>query len=85
MNDDDLGRLVREVWLKWAREQPSPKASWLLPWEELSEADRDVDRRIGRRLFQAGAGFALVVQRCPVHREPVGGGRVCIACDGGVF
>jgi hypothetical protein len=25
------------------------------------------------------------VPRCPVHQEPAGGGRVCIACDGGVF
>jgi hypothetical protein len=25
------------------------------------------------------------VERCPVHGEPVGGGRACIACDGGVF
>jgi hypothetical protein len=25
------------------------------------------------------------IQRCPVHLEPIGDGRVCIACDGGVF
>jgi hypothetical protein len=45
-----LGRLVREVWIEWAREQPNPKPSWLVPWDELSERDREVDRRIGERL-----------------------------------
>lgn len=42
-----LGVEVRRVWLAWAREQPNPKPSWLVPWEELSEPDREVDRRIG--------------------------------------
>lgn len=26
-----------------------------------------------------------MIERCPVHEEPVGDGRHCIACDGGVF
>jgi hypothetical protein len=47
MDREALGRRVREVWIAWAKEQPAPKASWLLPWEELSEPDREVDRRIG--------------------------------------
>lgn len=42
-----LGRLVRETWIAWVQEQPEPKSSWLLPWEELAEPDREVDRRIG--------------------------------------
>jgi len=44
---EHLGRMVREIWIVWAREQPHPKPSWLKPWEELSEPDREVDRRIG--------------------------------------
>jgi hypothetical protein len=52
---DMLGRLVREEWIKWAKEQPNPKPSWLVPWEELSEPDREVDRRIGVRLAGFGA------------------------------
>src|SRR5690606_35656299 len=44
---DALGRVVREAWIAWAREQPSPKPSWLVPYDELSEADREADRRIG--------------------------------------
>lgn len=42
-----LGRLVRETWVAWAREQADAKPSWLLPWEELAERDREVDMRIG--------------------------------------
>lgn len=61
MNDKKrelLGRLVREEWVAWAKSQPSPKPSWLLPWEDLSEADREVDRRIGERLFDLGLDCA---------------------------
>jgi len=46
-----LGRLVREVWVVWARDQDNPKPHHLLPWEELSESDREVDRRIGETLL----------------------------------
>ena len=46
--------MVREVWVKWAQEQPSPKETWLLPWNKLSESEKEVDRRIGETLLQAG-------------------------------
>lgn len=49
-----LGREVRAVWVTWAAEQPNPKPSWLVPWEILGEPDREVDRRIGERLFAMG-------------------------------
>jgi len=49
-----LGRTVRRVWIEWAREQPTPKESWIVPWEGLSEPDKEVDRRIGETLFQMG-------------------------------
>lgn len=54
MDRDALGRKVREAWVAWAREQPDPKPSWLLPWERLAEPDREVDRRIGEALFRLG-------------------------------
>ena len=44
---EQLGRLVRETWVAWAKEQPTAKPSWLVPWEELQEPDKEVDRRIG--------------------------------------
>lgn len=49
-----LGQEVRAEWVAWAREQSNPKPSWLVPWEGLSEPDREVDRRIGERLFLLG-------------------------------
>jgi hypothetical protein len=44
---EHLGRVVREAWVEWAKEQPDPKPSWLIPWEQLSESQREVDMRIG--------------------------------------
>jgi hypothetical protein len=49
-----VGRLVRQVWVEWAREQPDAKPSWLLPWEETDGGQREVDMRIGAALFEAG-------------------------------
>jgi len=50
LEPEELGRKVREIWIEWAKQQPNPKPSWLLPWEELSEPDREVDRRIGMQI-----------------------------------
>lgn len=44
---DTLGRFVREAWVRWAETQPNPKPSWLVPYEELSDADQEADRQIG--------------------------------------
>ena len=49
-----VGRLVRQVWIEWASEQDEPKPSWLLPWEDLDDGQREVDMRIGEKLYQAG-------------------------------
>lgn len=46
-----LGKRVREIWILWAKEQPNPKPSWIIPWEELSEPDKEVDRRIGAAIW----------------------------------
>lgn len=50
---DFLGRLVREAWVRWAIAQPNPKASWLAPWERLSESDQEADRQIGEAIWSA--------------------------------
>jgi hypothetical protein len=42
-----LGRMVRDAWVRWAEAQPSPKASWLVPYDELAEPDKEADRQIG--------------------------------------
>lgn len=48
---DTLGRLVREAWVQWAMEQPDPKPSWLVPYDELSPADQEADRQIGQAVW----------------------------------
>lgn len=47
---DELGRMVREAWVRWAQTQPMPKASWLIPYNELTEADKEADRQIGEAI-----------------------------------
>lgn len=47
---DTLGRLVREAWVRWAQAQPAPKPSWLVPYNELSEPDKEADRQIGEAI-----------------------------------
>lgn len=57
MSRDELGQLVRAVWIRWAKQQTDPKPSWLVPWADLGESDREVDRQIGESVFR----FALLV------------------------
>lgn len=54
---DRLGRRVREVWIAWAERQPNPKPSWLVPYDDLTEPDKEADRCIGAALW--GDGFAV--------------------------
>lgn len=75
---ESLGREVRRVWLAWANEQPSQKPSWLLSWDSLSEADREVDRRIGEALAILGAKHqghvnARLVRLAALHEEELEG------------
>jgi hypothetical protein len=51
---EPFGRRLREIWVKWASEQPDPKPSWLLPWDELDEGQREVDMRMGAALWHWG-------------------------------
>lgn len=52
---EELGRIVRDAWVQWASEQPDPKRSWLIPWEELDDGQREVDMRIGEAVASAVA------------------------------
>lgn len=62
---ESLGQMVRHVWVEWASEQESPKPSWLVSWEGLSEPDREVDRRIGEALYLAGYANGLSARVVP--------------------
>ena len=55
MDREQLGRLVRETWVKWAQQQPSPKPHWLHPYNKLAEPDKEVDRLIGEAVRDATA------------------------------
>lgn len=52
---DALGREVRETWLQWAKTQPdvAQHPSWLVPWDELPERDKRVDRFIAIAVVNA--------------------------------
>lgn len=76
---EELGKAVREEWIAWAKEQPNPKPSWLVQWEGLSEQDKEVDRRIGARLFNAGAmRVATVLDESGARRIDVSIAMACV-------
>ena len=52
LDPDMLGRVVRDAWVKWARTQPNPKPSWLVPYDQLSEPEKEADRQIGMAVEQ---------------------------------
>jgi len=62
--DRDIGgRIVREAWMRWALTQACPKPSWLVPYDDLSEADKEADRQI----FEACAGRAPAAGGVPAE------------------
>jgi len=67
---DAMGRIVREVWIAWARQQSNPKPHWLLSYNQLSEQDREVDRRIGERLWRMGFEAGKLANKVPPKPEP---------------
>jgi hypothetical protein len=52
MGRDELGKVVRNAWIEWARLQPTIKDSWFVPYEELSEPDKEADRMIGEAVVK---------------------------------
>src|SRR5436305_1783094 len=78
LDREQLGQLVRETWIAWANEQPTPKASWLISWNNLAEPDKEVDRRIGEAVARSVLGvsqvgtLAGVGQRCFVEGKGLG-------------
>lgn len=71
---EDLGRMVREEWIAWASQQPNPKPSWLIPWEDLDDGQKEIDMRIGVRLYNKGIAEFLhqlyrVSRQKGVHHE----------------
>lgn len=53
MDRDFLGEVVRIAWISWAVAQSNPKPSWLVPYAELAEPDKEADRQIGESVLKA--------------------------------
>ena len=56
MADDrePLGRLVRETWVACVVDYfKDPKLSWVTPWDELDDFQREADMRIGEAVAAA--------------------------------
>lgn len=66
---ENLGIIVRDEWMAWAREQPNIKTSWLTPWTLLTEPEREVDRRIGERIARC---VAVTLKRQAASAAPSG-------------
>jgi hypothetical protein len=58
---ESMGKLVRDTWIQWAKSQTDvdKHPSWLVPWDDLPERDKEVDRRIAKRLFEAYDNAAI--------------------------
>jgi 3-hydroxyacyl-CoA dehydrogenase len=74
LDREALGIRVRQVWIEWAKTQPDPKPSWLLPWEEMLEADKEVDRMIGETIAgeawdEADEEIEAVQERLEAQRQ----------------
>ena len=65
MTREDLGRIVRETWVKWASEQPDPKPSWLVDWDDLDDGQREADMRIGEAVAEH-LGLTLAAAEPPL-------------------
>lgn len=70
---DTLGRFVREAWVRWAKTQPDPKPSWLAPYDDLSEPDKEADRQIGEAVARwtliGDAASSAQLARVPSREE----------------
>jgi hypothetical protein len=62
---EQLGRAVRDVWLEHQRAKDQPKPQNLLSWEELDEGAKEIEMKMGERLFIAGWQAALGVVLTP--------------------
>jgi len=50
LDRENLGRIVREVWVDYCLDHNDHNANNVRSWEHLSEYDREVDRLIGEKI-----------------------------------
>ena len=50
-----LGRMVNDTWNKWLRNQhPDITPQDTLPWDELPDSEKELNKLIGEALYNAG-------------------------------
>jgi hypothetical protein len=69
---EQLGRIVREAWVEWAREQPGAKPSWLTGWDDLDKGQREADMRIGEAVAKAARADERASRPGGYRHAPVG-------------
>ncbi len=52
-SDDELGRIVREEWVRYAGDHGDTNPEHLLGYDDLNNYDKEVDRRIGVAVARA--------------------------------
>ena len=50
LDREELGKLVRETWIKYRVSIGDKKLTHLIKWEFLTENEREVDRKIGEAI-----------------------------------
>ena len=81
LDRDRLGQMVRHAWVEWAKTQDAAKPSWLLPYDELSEADKEADRQIGEYLIEWAKKYVPAALSAPVPSPDGAGETVQILLD----
>jgi hypothetical protein len=63
-SDEELGRMVRDAWVRYWTGRPGAKESYLWGWDDprLPPEQREVDIAIGRALFEFGAITAVKIR-----------------------
>jgi glutathione S-transferase len=66
LDRERLGQIVRETWVEWADRQPDKldHPHWCIPWQDLRERDKEVDRRIGEAVAFAVADHLAALEKC---------------------
>lgn len=69
---EQRGRLVRDVWVGYAREQGDAKPSHLTGWDDLGAGDREADMRIGEAVAAQERQRLAALLRAAAEHDPRG-------------
>jgi len=78
MDREQLGRLVRETFVRQASRRPDAKPSHLVPWERMPEEERETDRLIGEAVAAAAVRGGALARAVEEHLRQVDS---CTDCD----